>query len=367
MVDLQGQYQNMKDEMDQAILEVLASAQFIKGPQHKIFEQELADYLGTQNLITCANGTDALQIALMALDLKQGDEVIVPAFSYIATVEVIALLGLTPIFADVNLDDFSIDTSKVGSLITSRTKVIIPVHLFGQQADVKSLKRIAEHHDIKIIEDNAQSLGSINLNTKNKNLLGHIATTSFYPSKNLSCYGDGGAIYCDDHNLADRIRQIANHGQSEKYIHDTIGVNSRLDSLQAAVLSIKLKYLDQYIQKRQQAAEFYYNRLEDNDLLILPTRDKHSKHIFHQFTLRILNGKRDELRMFLKSKSIPTMLYYPLPMYRQKAYHHYVAADFKLPNSEMLCEQVLSIPIHTELDENQMEYIVDNINLFFNK
>jgi UDP-2-acetamido-2-deoxy-ribo-hexuluronate aminotransferase len=371
MVDLKSQYLKIKQEIDSAIQNVIDSASFVKSPVVAKFERDLSDYLGAPHVIACGNGTDALQISLMALDLKPGDEIITPVFTFIATVEVICLLGLKPVLIDVNPDTFNIDTDALEALVTDRTKAIIPVHLFGQCAEMNRITQIASAANIRIIEDAAQAMGCNFYMKDNKPLkagtIGHIGCTSFFPSKNLACFGDGGAIITRDDILAKKIRTIANHGMQVKYHYDYVGVNSRLDSIQAAILSVKLKYLDSYNKARQKAAGFYDNAFRDIPAINLPFRAPYSEHIFHQYTLKIQNGKRDELKEYLHSKGIPSMIYYPVPLHLQKAFAFlgYKKGDF--PASEEICEKVLSLPMHTELDEEQTKYISRTVIDFINK
>lgn len=368
MVDLIGQYQNIKTEVDQAILEVLTSARFIKGPQVNNFEKNLANYLNTNHVIGCANGTDALQIALMALGLQRGDEVIVPAFTYVATAEVIALLGLTPIMVDVDPDTFNTTAEIISNQITNRTKAIVPVHLFGQSAEMKAIMDLAQEHSLFVIEDNAQAIGSDyiynNGPSKKAGTIGHIGSTSFFPSKNLGCYGDGGALCTNDDSLAERIRIVANHGQSKKYYHDMIGVNSRLDTIQAAILDVKLKYLDDYIKARQIVAAQYDKAFEGIRQVQTPMRSNFTTHVFHQYTLIIKDGSRDDLKQFLADRGIPSMIYYPLPLYRQNAFRHYYHGE-SMPHTERLCQSVLSLPIHTEMDLDSIKQISNTVVEFY--
>jgi len=370
MVDLQSQYLKIKEEINKAISEVIESTVFIKGPQVSEFERELEKYLGIKHVITCANGTDALMIALMAIDLKPGDEVITPTFTFIATVETIAFLGLKPILADVDQATFNIDCSKLEKLITPKTKAIIPVHLFGQCANMAEILEFSKKHNLFVIEDTAQANGSDYIyknGTKQKaGTIGHIGCTSFFPSKNLGCFGDGGAMFTNDDALNEKLRIIANHGMKTRYYHDILGVNSRLDTIQAAVLSIKLKYLDSYNLARQNAAQFYNKALNGIDKLKIPICAGYSTHIYHQYTISILNGKRDNLKEHLEKSGIPAMIYYPVPLHLQKAFMNlgYKKGDF--PVSELLTSQVLSLPMHTELDEEQLNYITNNLAAFFN-
>lgn len=370
MVDLKNQYLKIKPEIDAAIQEVLESTAFINGPAVKRFQQNLEQYLQVKHVIPCANGTDALQIAMMALGLKPGDEVITADFTYVATAEVIGLLGLTPVLVDVNPSTFDINIEALERNITEKTKAIVPVHLFGQCANMDAIMEIAKKYNLYVIEDNAQAIGAEytfqNGTQKKAGTIGHIGCTSFFPSKNLGCFGDGGAIMTNDDELAQRCRMIASHGQSKQYVHDVLGVNSRLDSIQAAILDVKLKYLDQYIQARQKAAEYYDRKFSNHPEIIIPARNPNSTHVFHQYTLQIKHGKRDALRAFLQEQGIPSMIYYPIPLHLQKAYQspRYKKGDF--PVTEMLCASVLSLPMHTELTEDTLEQITNAVLNFFN-
>jgi UDP-2-acetamido-2-deoxy-ribo-hexuluronate aminotransferase len=361
MVDLKAQYENIKPEIDNAISEVINSTAFINGPVVKEFQADLEKYLGVKHVIPCANGTDALQISMMALGLKPGDEVIAPSFTFIATAEVIALLGLTPVLVDVDPDTFNISPEAISKAITPRTKALIPVHLFGQTADMDAIMDIAKQNDLYVIEDACQSIGSDFLNItgewKKSGTIGHIGCTSFFPSKNLGCYGDGGAIFTNDDALAAKIRSIVNHGMTVRYYHDDIGVNSRLDSIQAAVLKVKLQYLDQYAKARQQVASAYDKAFKGNSELTIPARYTKSTHVFHQYTLQVNGIDRNKLQAFLASKDIPAMIYYPVPIHMQKAYldPRYEAGDF--PVTEKLSHTVLSLPMHTEMDQEQLDHI----------
>lgn len=371
MVDLISQYEKIKSEVDTAIAGVLSSAQFINGPEVKAFQAELEQYLGVNHVIPCANGTDALQIAMMALDLKPGDEVITASFTYVATAEVIALLGLTPVLVDVDPDTFNIDPVAVEKAITPKTRAIVPVHLFGQCADMEAIMNIAKKHDLFVIEDTAQAIGAeykfSDGTVKKAGTIGTIGCTSFFPSKNLGCYGDGGALYTDDEMLAKKIRMITNHGQSVQYVHDSIGVNSRLDSVQAAVLRIKLRRLDDYAAARNKAAAYYDKAFATNQKIKTPARSKSSDHVFHQYTLQMEGVDRNKLREHLASKEIPAMIYYPIPLHMQKAYvdPRYKQGDF--PVTEKLCSSVISLPMHTELDEDTLEYITSSVLEFVNQ
>ena len=368
MVDLFSQYSKIKTEIDNSIQEVINTSSFIKGKQVTEFETNLGKYLGTKHVISCANGTDALQIALMTLDLEHGDEIIVPAFTYAATAEVIALLGLTPVMADVDTDDFSLNIASIVKAISPRTKAIIPVHLFGQSSNMESIMAIARQYNLYVIEDNAQSLGAdftfSDQSCKKTGTIGHIGCTSFFPTKNLGCFGDGGAIYTDDDRLAEKIRMIANHGQKVKYYHSVVGCNSRLDTIQSALLNVKLKYLPLHLKARREAAEFYYQALKDMNGLILPTQKVYARHTFNQFTILVKGNNRGRFQSFLKERGIPTMIYYPLPLYKQEAFCRYVQSDFALPNTELLCQSVLSLPIHTEMKIETLEYITEVIREF---
>lgn len=361
MVDLKSQYSDIKEQVDKSILDVISNSDFINGSRVNQFSVELANWNCTDHVIPCANGTDGLQIALMSLDLDPGDEVIVPAFTYIATVEVISLLGLKPIFVDVCKDTFNMDTNSISSVIGDRTRVILPVHLYGQCADMDEINSIASINNLYVIEDLAQAIGSEYKGQKAGNI-GHIGVTSFFPSKNLGCYGDGGAILTNDEALSIKMRMIANHGQSEKYIHDVVGVNSRLDTIQAAVLSEKLKRLDEYIVSRQKSAHVYDEILSNIDGIEIPKRNVNSTHVFHQYTIKV-KEKRDELKQFLYENGIPSMIYYPLTIPQQKAYSHFTKDSFKV--SEMLANHVLSLPMHTHLDPSDQTFIGEKIKSFF--
>ena len=364
MVDLKGQYLHIRSEIDQALHQVMERAAFIQGEEVNAFERELCNYTGTGFCISCGNGTDALQIALMALGIGAGDEVIVPAFTYIATVETAALLGAKVVLVDVQSDTFNIDSAKIEQAITSKTKAIIPVHLYGQCADMEAIMALAAKHRLYVIEDAAQAIGSIYTFSDGRQqqagTIGTIGCTSFFPSKNLGCFGDGGALLTNDPALAQKIKMIANHGQSQKYQHEIIGINSRLDTLQAAILSVKLKYLDQYTTARQKAAHYYDQHL-DATKVVIPHRNRASSHVFHQYTLKLKNGNRDQLKAQLQAKGVPSMIYYPIPVHFQEAFKSlgYVAGDF--PIAEQLCKQVLSLPMHTELSEDQLAYIVRSV------
>ena len=369
MVDLQSQYFKIKNEVDNAVLNVFESAAFINGPEVQSFQAELEEYLGVKNVIPCANGTDALQIALMALDLQEGDEVITADFTFAATVEVIHLLKLKAVLVDVDYDNFTIDIEQLKKAITPKTKAIMPVHLFGQCANMEVVLKIAKEHNLFVIEDNAQAIGADFIfsdgTQKKAGTIGTIGTTSFFPSKNLGCYGDGGAIFTNDDALAYKIRGIVNHGMYKRYYHDEVGVNSRLDSVQAAILRRKLPHLDAYNEARRKAANFYDEAFAGHPHLLIPKREENSTHVFHQYTLRVLNGKRNELQEFLASKEIPAMIYYPVALRKQKAYFQASNdADFK--NTDKLLDQVISLPMHTELDEEQLKYITESVLEFMN-
>ena len=365
MVDLRSQYAHIKAEIDVGIQEVIDSAAFIKGPKVKSFQEHLEAYTGAKHVIPVGNGTDALQIALMGLGLKPGDEVITPTFTFIATAEVVALLGLTPVVVDVNWETMNMDVEAVRRAITPRTKAIVPVHLFGQCADMEALMALAEEHQLYIVEDACQAIGArytfYNGETKQAGTIGHIGCTSFFPSKNLGCYGDGGAIFTNDDTLADRMQAIANHGCHVRYHHDEVGVNSRLDSIQAAILDAKLPHLDAYTAARQRAAAYYDKAFANNEKLLIPGRDPHSTHVFHQYTLRVVGVDRNQLREGLAERGIPAMIYYPVPLHQQKAYLDPRYKDGDFPVAERLAACVLSLPMHTELDEEQLAFITSSV------
>ena len=373
MVDLKTQYNHIREEINRELQEVLESTMFIGGAKVNAFRENLEQYLGAKHVIPCANGTDALQIAMMALELKPGDEIIVPAFTYVATAEVIGLLGLTPVMTDVDPETFLITPELIEQAITPRTKAIVPVHLFGQNADMEPIMKLAKKHGLFVIEDNAQAIGadyhSSGLQGK-AGALGHIGCTSFFPSKNLGCYGDGGAISTNDDALAAKIRMIANHGQSKQYYHDEIGVNSRLDAMQAAVLNVKLPRLDEYNAARQRAAAYYDRVLGALPQLKVPGRAANSNHVFHQYTLRLQTPNprdvREALRTHLQALGIPMMIYYPVPLYEQKAFSQYWS-DGVLPVTEALCATVFSIPMHSELSEEILERITNGVKSFFDQ
>lgn len=372
MVDLLGQYAHIQDEIDQAVLDVIRSSQYINGPEVHAFQKELEEYLGVKHVIPCANGTDALQIAMMALGLEPGDEVITANFTYVATAEVIALLKLKPVLVDIHSDSFNIDPEAIRKAITPKTKAIVPVHLFGQSANMEEVMDIAREHNLHVVEDDAQAIGAkytfSNGNVARTGSIGDFGCTSFFPSKNLGCYGDGGALFTNDDELALKARQIANHGQSERYYHDRVGVNSRLDSIQAAILRIKLRHLDDvYIKNRQAAAEAYDNAFAAHPGLITPYREPNSTHVFHQYTLKTSGVDRMDMQKSLMDKGVPAMIYYPVPLHMQKAYTdpRYKAGDF--PITEDLCERVISLPMHTELTNEQIDFITSNVLEYLEK
>ena len=370
MVDLKSQYQKIKNEVNAGIQEVIDTTTFIKGGKVTDFQHQLESYLNVKHVIPVGNGTDALQIALMSLGLKPGDEVITPTFTFIATAEVVALLGLIPVLVDVEFGTFNISVESLKKAITPKTRAIVPVHLFGQNADMEPILALAKEYNLFVIEDACQSIGSVYTFSNGKQIhsgcMADIGCTSFFPSKNLGCFGDGGAIFTNNDELAATMRSISNHGMSVRYYHDKIGVNSRLDSIQAAILEVKLKHLDEYCANRQLAADFYDAAFANNDKLIIPERTTQSTHVFHQYTLKLNGIKRDELQKFLAVKGIPAMIYYPVPLHLQKAYHNvrYQKGDF--PVSEKLCECVLSLPMHTELSKLQLKYITDSVLEFVN-
>lgn len=378
MVDLNGQYHAIKDQVNSSIANILETSAFINGSDVKEFQKELEEYLGVKHVIPCANGTDALQIAMMGLGLKSGDEIITADFTFAATVEVIALLQLTPVLVDVEFDTFNIDIKAIEKAITPKTKAIVPVHLFGQCANMDAILELAEKHNLFVIEDNAQAIGA-NYTYKSGNkqkagTIGHVGSTSFFPSKNLGCYGDGGAIFTNDDELAHTLRGIVNHGMYERYHHDVVGVNSRLDSIQAAVLRAKLPKLDEYCNARRNAARKYNNAFEGQENIVVPKTvngcsgicDTCDCHVFHQYTLKINNGKRDALVEHLSEMGIPCGVYYPIPLHRQKAYldDRYKEADFPVTNQ--LVKEVISLPMHTELDDEQINYITSTVIGFVN-
>ena len=364
MVDLRSQYENIKEEVNRGIQGVIDSTSFIKGGKVIDFQKQLESFLGVKHVIPVGNGTDALQISLMALGLQRGDEVILPTFTFVATAEVVALLGLTPILVDVDTD-FCLSLDAVEKAITSKTKAIVPVHLFGQNADMNRLMAIAREHNLFVVEDACQSIGSVYTFANGQKVfsgcIGHIGCTSFFPSKNLGCFGDGGAIFTNDDRLAAELRSVANHGMVVRYHHDRVGVNSRLDSIQAAVLEVKLKNLDAYTAARQSAADFYDNAFRECAAVIIPKRNPDSTHVFHQYTLILQGVDRDALQVWLAQKGVPSMVYYPVPLHLQKAYRNerYCEGDF--PVAEMLSANVLSLPMHTELDPEQLTFITEMV------
>ncbi len=365
MVDLKSQYEKIKGEVDAAILNVISNTAFIGGPEVKTFQKDLENYLGVKHVIPCANGTDSLQIAMMALGLQPGDEVITASFTYVATAEVIALLNLTPVLVDVNPDTFGLDPVQVEKAITPKTKAIVPVHLFGQCADMESIMDIAERHNLFVIEDTAQAIGAKYTFSDGTvgvaGCIGHIGSTSFFPSKNLGCYGDGGALFTNDDDLAEKMRMVANHGQKVKYYHEVIGVNSRLDTIQAAVLSIKLKHLDAYSAARNEVAAAYDKAFANVPALRTPVRDPKSTHVFHQYTLVTSGIDRFALQAHLQSKGIPAMVYYPVPLHMQKAFASDRYKEGQFPVTEDLCKRVISLPMHTEMEPDQLQLIIDSV------
>lgn len=371
MVDLKNQYQHIKENVDAAIAQVLDSTAFIGGKKVEEFAQALAAYHQAKYAVTCANGTDALQIAMMALDLKPGDEVITPSFTYIATTEVIALLRLKPVFVDVDAKTFCINPDEIRKAITPATKAIVPVHLYGQAANMEEILEIAKEHNLYVIEDNAQAIGCDyrfkDGSSKKTGAMGHVGCTSFFPSKNLGCYGDGGAMITNDENLAATLKIVSNHGQSKRYYHDRVGCNSRLDALQAAILSVKLPLLDSYIGARRRAADYYDQAFGGNDKITVPYRAAYSNHAFHQYTLLLEGVDRDKLVKDLAEKNIPSMIYYPVPAHRQKMFVGLGGSNFDLPVTDWLTERVISLPMHTELTHEQQNFIIDNVLKLINK
>jgi len=370
MVDLRGQYQPIQADINRRLQQIIESGAFVGGAAVSEFAHQLADYLSVAHVIPCANGTDALQIALMAAGLQAGDEVITVSFTFVATTEVIALLGLKPVFVDIDPHTYTLDTKQIEAAITPRTKCIIPVHLYGQCADMQPIMEIARRHNLYVIEDNAQAIGAdyyaSDGTTQKAGTIGHIGCTSFYPSKNLGCYGDGGALFTNDSTIADNLRVIANHGQREKYTSELVGVNSRLDAMQAAVLSAKLPHLPQYTAARQRAAQYYDAHLADLPQLTLPYRAPYSSHVFHQYTVQCRNEQtRDALRQYLQTAGVPTMIYYPVPAHQQPAYRAYCRPKSALPHTEHAAKTVLSLPMHTELSKEQLAYIVEKVRQFF--
>jgi len=371
MVDLKTQYEKIQPQIDAAIKEVLDSSAFINGKQVGEFAQNLSGYLGVKHVIPCANGTDALQIALMALGLEPGDEVITPSFTYIATTEVIALLRLKPVFVEVDPKTFCIDPDAIEAAITPRTKAIVPVHLYGQSADMEKIMDIAGKHNLFVVEDNAQAIGSdfrfSDGTIKKTGTIGNIGTTSFFPSKNLGCYGDGGAIFTNNDDLAVKLKMIANHGQSKRYYHDVVGCNSRLDTIQAAILNVKLPHLDEYIEARRAVALKYDQAFSGNPKIRTPYRDPRTKHVFHQYTVILDGPDRDGLNKFLAEHNIPSMIYYPVPAHRQKMFAAFGGGDYQLEITDWLTERVISFPIHTEMQEEQQELIISKVLEYINR
>lgn len=370
MVDLKRQYNKIKPQVDTAIREVLESAAFINGAPVQQFSQELGQYLGIKHVIPCANGTDALQIAMMALGLEPGDEVITPSFTFIATAEVIALLRLKPVFVDIDPKTYCIDPAAIEKAITPKTKAIVPVHLYGHSADIGPIMEIARKHNLYVIEDNAQAIGSNYTTkdgvTKKAGTFGHIGCTSFFPSKNLGCYGDGGALFTDDDALAARIRMVANHGQSQRYYHDEVGVNSRLDTVQAVVLRIKLQLLDEYIAARRAVADAYDKGFAGIPQIITPYHAPNQLHVYHQYTLQLEGADRNALQAYLQEKQVPAMIYYPVPAHRQKMFAGMTDLDKHLPVTDALTGKVISLPIHTEMDSDQLNHIIESVKSFLN-
>jgi dTDP-4-amino-4,6-dideoxygalactose transaminase len=370
MVDLVSQYEKIKPAIDSAMQEVVAKAQFINGPEVQSFQKDLETYLNVKHVIPCANGTDALQMAMMGLGLKPGDEVITPSFTYIATTEVIALLGLIPVFVEVDQSTFCIDPEAIEKAITPKTKAIVPVHLYGQAANMEEIMRIAATHNLFVIEDNAQAIGCDYYFTSGEvqktGTIGHIGCTSFFPSKNLGCFGDGGAMMTNDDSLAETLRRIANHGQSKRYYHDEVGCNSRLDSLQAAVLRVKLRQLDSYIDARQNLANAYDEAFAGIEGVEIPARSAKSNHVFHQYTLQVPPQSRDALHRHLEAHEIPSMIYYPVPAHRQKMFEGLKLTMADLPVTDFLTERVISLPMHTEMQNDQVAFICATVQSFFN-
>lgn len=369
MVDLKGQYEKIKSDIDAEIQRVIDSTSFINGPKVTEFSTHLEEYCGVKHVIPCANGTDALQIALMALGLERGDEIIVPSFTYVATAEVIGLLGYIPVMVDVDYASFNITLSNIEKALSRKTKVIVPVHLFGQCCDMAPIVNFAREHNLYVIEDNAQAIGATytfpNGEKRKTGAMGDIGCTSFFPSKNLGCYGDGGALMTDDDELAEKIRMIANHGQRVKYHHTVLGCNSRLDTIQAAVLDVKLKHLDEYSAARYRAAQYYSENLKELSGIIIPEEMSYSTHVYHQYTLKVLNGQRDTLKKHLEDAGIPAMIYYPLPLQQQEAFMPIVRAAGTLDIAEKLAYSVLSLPIHTEITLEQQDVVISRIKQFY--
>lgn len=371
MVDLKSQYLRIKTEIDSAINEVIENTAFINGKHVETFSENLKTYLGVNYVVPCANGTDALQVALMALNLKTGDEVIVPSFTFIASAEVIGLLGLRPVMVDVDYDNFNVTAKNIEKAITVNTKAIIPVHLFGQASQMEEIMLLAKKYDLYVVEDNAQALGADYVFDSGKRqklgTIGHIGCTSFFPSKNLGCYGDGGAVFTNDETLAKRLKMICNHGSTVKYHHEVLGVNSRLDTLQAAILDVKLKYLNTFNKLRYEAAQRYSYAFKDISGIITPKESTFSTHVYHQYTLKVLDGKRDELKEFLASHGIPAMVYYPIPLHKQEAFLQIAHQSGDMSVAEKLCDEVLSLPMHTELDLSTIAFIISKVMSFYGK
>ncbi len=371
MVDLKTQYEKIGQEIDTSIKSVINSTAFIKGPEVRLFEEELQDYLRVKHVISCANGTDALQIAMMGLGFSPGDEVITTNFTFIATVEVVALLGLKLVIVDPSPDTYTISVDEIRKAVTARTKAIVPVHLFGQCADMEAIMELAGKHGLLVIEDAAQATGTdfrfSDGATRKAGTIGHIGTTSFFPSKNLGCYGDGGAMFTNDDELAGKLRSIANHGMKVRYHYDDIGINSRLDTLQAAILRVKLKYLDRYNASRRAVADYYDKAFAICPAITTPHRADYSTHIFHQYTIQINDGRRDELKKYLEERKIPSMIYYPGPLHMQEAYRFLGYSETDFPVTTELCRRVLSLPMHPEMEHEQLEYIASNVLKFFEK
>ena len=371
MVDLKSQYLRIKTEIDSAINEVIENTAFINGKHVETFSENLKTYLGVNYVVPCANGTDALQVALMALNLKTGDEVIVPSFTFIASAEVIGLLGLRPVMVDVDYDNFNVTAKNIEKAITVNTKAIIPVHLFGQASQMEEIMLLAKKYDLYVVEDNAQALGADYIFDSGKRqklgTIGHIGCTSFFPSKNLGCYGDGGAVFTNDETLAKRIKMICNHGSTVKYHHEVLGVNSRLDTLQAAILDVKLKYLNTFNKLRYEAAQRYSYAFKDISGIITPKESTFSTHVYHQYTLKVLDGKRDELKEFLAKHGIPAMVYYPIPLHKQEAFLQIAHQSGDMSVAEKLCDEVLSLPMHTELDLSTIAFIISKVMSFYGK
>ena len=371
MVDLKGQYLRIKTEIDSAINEVIENTAFINGKHVETFSENLKTYLGVNYVVPCANGTDALQVALMALNLKTGDEVIVPSFTFIASAEVIGLLGLRPVMVDVDYDNFNVTAKNIEKAITVNTKAIIPVHLFGGAAQMEEIMLLAKKYDLYVVEDNAQALGADYIFDSGKRqklgTIGHIGCTSFFPSKNLGCYGDGGAVFTNDETLAKRLKMICNHGSTVKYHHEVLGVNSRLDTFQAAILDVKLKYLNTFNKLRYEAAQRYSYAFKDISGIITPKESTFSTHVYHQYTLKVLDGKRDELKEFLAKHGIPAMVYYPIPLHKQEAFLQIAHQSGDMSVAEKLCDEVLSLPMHTELDLSTIAFIISKVMSFYGK